>query len=168
MHSVLYFVCYTAKTAEVLDWKEQIKLMVLGDYMNSKIKELRTSHGAALYTMRAFTFLKKEKYELRMSMDCLPQELEMLSKLCIEMVEEVKRGVFDLSRFDTLISEGNYKIPQSTNYNYYKYKEPLVKTAEVETYVKSLKPDDIQEAAQKYLKEENLMEFVFRDRNNNP
>lgn len=168
MHSVLYSLCYTAKTAEVQDWKEQIKLMVLGDYMNSKIKELRTSHGAALYTMRAFTFLKKEKYELRMSIDCLSQELEMLSKLCKEMVEEVKSGVFDLARFDTVINEGNYKIPQSTNYNYYKYKEPLVKTADVETYVKSLKPDDIQEAAKNYLEEENLMEFVFRDRKINP
>ncbi|WP_268225152.1 M16 family metallopeptidase [Sinomicrobium oceani] len=163
MRSVRYSLCYLAKTEGQLDWKEQIKLMVLGEYMNSKIKELRTSHGAALYTMRAFTFFQKENYELRMSMDCIPEELGMLRKLCKEMIEEVKNGTFNQAQIEMVLNSGNLKIPQSTNYHYYRYKEPLVKMVDVEHYVRSLTPKDIREAAQKYLKDENLMEFVFRD-----
>lgn len=170
LHSVRYSLRHIAKVEDVLHWKEQIKIKILGDYMNSTIKELRSTHELALYSMRAFTFFEKEPmiYEFRMSIDCIPEELDKIRKLCRKMVKDVKNGSFNQAQIEMILNKEYIKIPQSTNYNYYRFEDPYVREIDIKRYVESLNSKDIQQTAEKYLKNENLMEFVFRDSSTNP
>ena len=154
-----------AKLNDPMDWKEQLKMEVLGRLMNYRIKELRYSKNASLYVMNAGATFNRElmQYEFRMSLDCIPEELEMLRKMCKDMVDEVKKGEFAQEILDKVLDRpGLLNIPRSTNYHYFRYNEPWVSTSEVERYIRSLSIGDIQEVAKKFLKEEHLFEFTYQ------
>ena len=53
-------------------------------------------------------------------------------------------------------------------HGYYKFNEPWLYTTEVEDYLKSLKIEDIEVTAKKYLRDENMMEFVFKNGRKDP
>lgn len=154
-----------AKLNVPMDWKEQLKMEVLGHLMNYRIKELRFSKNASLYLMNAGTTFNRElmQYDFRMSMDCVPEELEMLRKICKDMVDEVKKGQFAQEILDKVLERPSLlNIPRSTVYHYFRYNEPWASPLEVEQYIKSLGIGDIQEVARKYLMEEHLFEFTYQ------
>ncbi|GBF18235.1 peptidase M16 inactive domain protein [Arenibacter sp. NBRC 103722] len=165
MKSVKYSLRYMAKLNDPMDWKEQLKMEVLGRLMNYRIKELRFSKNASLYVMNAGTTYNRElmQYDFRMSLDCIPDELEMLRKMCRDMVDEVKKGQFAQEILDKVLDRPSLlNIPRSTDYHYFRYNEPWVSPFEVEQYIKSLSKGDIQEVARKYLMEEHLFEFTYQ------
>ncbi|RTE54139.1 insulinase family protein [Arenibacter aquaticus] len=165
MKSVKYSLRYMAKLNDPMDWKEQLRMETLGYLMNYRIKELRFLKNASLYIMNAGATYNRElmQYEFRMSLDCIPEELEMLQKMCKEMVEEVKKGQFAHEILDNVVDKpGLLNIPRSTNYHHFRYNEPYVSPLEVEQFLRSLSIRDIQEVARKYLKEEHLFEFTYQ------
>lgn len=165
MESLRYSLLFIMKAKNPMDWKYQVKWKVLGYLMDSKIQKLRYSNNAALYSIKASTNFNKElsSYELRMSVDCIPEELDMIRTLCKEMVKEIKSGVIDMERLENILKkESLSRIDQTTNYNVYRYNESWISPLKVKHYIKSITVSDIQKIAQEYIDEESPMEFVYK------
>ncbi|MCK0191911.1 insulinase family protein [Arenibacter sp. F20364] len=175
MKSVRYSLNYVVNTNNINDWREQIKMEVLGSLMNSKIQELRYRDEAALYNVWALTKFNRESmfYTFQMQLDCVREELEGLREICKEFVSDLKKGGFDKERFNEVIGnrilpkysaekQSLYKVCLKT-YHYYKYGESWVAIPEIERYIKSLNLKDIENTAKKYLKDKNLFEFVLKE-----
>lgn len=175
MKSVRYSLRFVTEADDPANWREHIKMDILGTLMDSKIHELRFNEEASLYDMRAMAKFNMESmiYDFQMQLDCVPEELEGLRKKCKEMVSEIKKDGFSQQRFNEVIQHRilpkysaerqSLNKVQSKTYNHYRYNVPWVSTSEIEYYIKSLGPKDIQKTAQKYLKDKNLTEFSFGD-----
>tara|TARA_R110002020_G_scaffold41194_1_gene121475 strand:- start:28703 stop:31600 length:2898 start_codon:yes stop_codon:yes gene_type:complete len=175
MKSILYSRRYIAKVEDPFDWKEHIKIDVLGILMDSKISELRYSEDAALFHPSATAKFHTDPlyYDVAMLLDCLPDELEKLRSLCREIVLDVKENNDNRERFNDVMSTliiSKYSANKESNFkkvrklkNYYAYGGPWIDPLQIEEYVQSLTYEDIQKTAQKYLKDEHLTEFVLRN-----
>src|SRR5690606_38488187 len=123
--------------------------------------------------MRALANFDKESltYTFEMYLDCFPEELETLRKLCNRLISEVKKNSSSPERFENIKpfiyrkysanGESQNKTMQ-VMYDHYKYIEPWIEKSEIESFVRSLSVKDISETARKYLKDENKLEFVMR------
>lgn len=181
MKSVMYSLRFIAPAHNLVDWKEQIKVEVLGFLMNSKVQELRYIDGFTLYNMRAFGGLNKNlsSYDIEIRLDIIPKELEALRKASKEMILEIKNRSFTEARFDQVIQNTALSIYKSRKqstfhrlqqlHDYYVYKQPWVTLSEsdIAHYIRSLTLEDVRETAQKYLNEDYLIEFVMQNNNVN-
>lgn len=177
MESVRYSLRYITKAVDPKDWKEHINIEVVGALMNSKIRKLRFMEEAALYNMIALSKFNRESmnYDFQMQIDCVPEELETLRRICKDMIVEIKKGAINKERFNEIISNKilpRYRAKENSQsqvlmktYNHYRYNEPWLNLSDIENYIRSLELKDIQRTAQKYLKDENLIEFVMSDEN---
>jgi predicted Zn-dependent peptidase len=170
MESVRYALIYMSKVQKPLDWKERIKMEVLGILMASKIKELRYSKNASLYNMKALTTFNRyfDTYDFQMLLDCIPEELGILQEACKQMVSEARQQSFGTDRFDEVINnllQEKYSLNQKNTYKemyeYYRYAENWGNLLDINNYLKSLTQNDIRAAAKKYLNEENTIEAVM-------
>lgn len=172
MKSEMYSLSYIAKVDKPLNWKEQIDLEVLGALMNSKMLELRFLLNAALYSTNYLAYSNESNYYFMMFVNAKPEELEMLRTACKDMVNKVKEKSFNQERFyevmhNTVYPRYTLQRQNSSDrrgkelYEQYQYQEPWVDATKVEEYVKSLTTEDMLKVAQKILKKEHLMEFVY-------
>lgn len=180
MKSVKYSLNYNSKANSVKDWKEQIKMDILGYLMNSKIKELRFKEDAALYNVFSITQFNREtlNYSFQIHLDCIPEELEVLRKICKDFVADLKKGRFKEERFNDVIQNRilpKYRTQNQSQYkqllkiyNHYRFNEPWVTTHEMEQYINTLDLKDIQNTAKKHLNDINMFEFVFKDDRSSP
>src|SRR5690606_19185421 len=156
------------------DWKEDIKVKLLGLLIHSKIQELRFSKDASLYQMGAFGRYVQylNSYEIGLLLDCVPEEVESLRTECKNMIDQIVKSGFRKQRFQVVIdqfikskyaqkSRSNQQAIQSM-YNYYRFNIPWVDIEEKKYFVRSLTPKVIQKTAQNYLKTENRMEFILK------
>src|SRR5690606_37223271 len=101
-----------------------------------------------------------------------------MRQLCKQMVLEIKMNSFSPERLDDvmrslILPKFNSKLESTfvklqKLYNHYVFNEPWIDPIEIENYAKSLTPEDIQATAQKYLNNDNMFEFVFRNRTTYP
>lgn len=176
MKSVLYSLNFMVKTDEPFNWKEHIKVKTLGFLLESKIRELRYSKNASLYNSMASGKFNRYQgyYVFEISLDCVSEELENLRRECKSIIEEVKSNSFSMERFNEVYDRflyPRYVENQSSllepsimkrMYEFYRYNVEYVNEPELKLFIKNLTPEDIQETAQKYLKDKNMMEFVMR------
>lgn len=157
-----------------IDWKETLTADALGWVFNSKIIQLRFDKNFSLYTAGAYSLYNEAEKQLEFgaSISCLPEEYPLIRQEFSKMVNELKERpvpeeLFEqgikrmLVEYDPSGKAGTQEEVQTKLYNHYKYGIPWVETKKVIPFIKSLKPKDIQFAAKKYLKEENLYEFVM-------
>jgi len=166
----LYSLVYAAKVKPSLDWKEYIKIKVFGLLMKSQIEELRFEGAGKLYFTSTGSSFSRElmAYQFRITLEPLAEELEILRNTCKGMVDNIRDGKINDNKLrKVIVSKMSYlkKIPQNSEYNYYRYGEPPVGIPIVTEYIKSIKPEDIQNTVKKYFNKENLMEFILK---NNP
>lgn len=176
MKSIKYCLNYISEIDSVMDWKEHIKMDVLGSLMNSKIDELRFKEDAAIYQRSALTQFNRESlnYSFQIHLDCIPEELEVLRKLCKEYVTDLKNGRFEEERFNEVIQNSILPKYNAQNqslfkeslkiYNYYRFNEPWITNQEIELYINTLGLKDIQNTAKKYLNDINMFEFVLKEK----
>lgn len=172
MKSIKYCLNYISEIDSITDWKEHIKMDIIGSLMNSKINELRYKEEAALYHMSALTQFNRESlnYSFQIHLDCIPEELEVLRKICKEFVTDLKNGRFKEERFDDVIQHQilpKYRAKSQYTqllkiYNHYRFNEPWVTSDEIEQYINNLDLKDIQNTARKHLNDINMFEFVLK------
>lgn len=180
LKSTMFSMRFVAKVENPMDWKEHIKVEVLGTLLGSKIKDLRYIEGMALYSPIARSRFNRiyRHYDFTMLLECVPEELEAMRQLCKQMVLEIKMNSFSPERLDDvmrslILPKFNSKLESTfvklqKLYNHYVFNEPWIDPIEIENYAKSLTPEDIQATAQKYLNNDNMFEFVFRNRTTYP
>jgi len=160
--------------SKTTDWKENIKINLLGAVMNIKSKELRFNNGAALYISAAGSRINKYHLwkELFVLLDCKPQEIEKSRKMVREMINEIKTGHVSNDLFKMVCDQVIYprysadrlsrnSLTMKRLYYHDRFKEPVLDPNRIEKFVKSLTIKDVQKAAQKYLKNENRIEFIM-------
>tara|TARA_R110002020_G_scaffold37072_4_gene111783 strand:+ start:4295 stop:7189 length:2895 start_codon:yes stop_codon:yes gene_type:complete len=179
MQSIQLYFRYISKVDKPLDWKEQLNIEVLGLLLDSKIRELRFSTEGGLYNMQALGSFNREflYYDVGILLDVIPKELEMLRKAFKQIVSEIQRESFSQELFEEVMHSRvhpRYALSRQENsvrrgeklYVHYRYDEPWIDPVKIEKYLEALTPGDIQKAAQKYLREDDRMEFTFQNGNN--
>lgn len=172
--SVNYMLRFVTKSPNPKDWKEHIRVVLLGRLMSRIIRNLRYDKGAALYNFSAHGLYNRylEAYSLGLYLDCTEQELKWLRDESKRLVVEIKENGVDPEIFKQVKDQTLslwYKAKSEEGftpkelYEKYRYNEPIVDKEKREKFVKSLTARDIQKTANKYLNKVNMMEFIFRD-----
>lgn len=174
MESTEYSMRFIAQAENPNDWKERIKAEFLGFYLSAKLKDLRFKDRAALYKMFAGTVYQDElsRYLFYISLDVIPEELEWLRQKCMGIITEIKTEPLDKEIFDGILNNvvlpkyGSQRLNQNDRmaerlYKTFRYGTPWIKASELYKFVRSLTTKDVQEIANKYLKKENMFEFVM-------
>lgn len=181
MRSVIYSLRFITSTIKPTTWKEQVKVDVLGNLIYSKVYELRYKDGFSLYNLMSLAELNRNissyDFEIRLNVDS--KELQEVRKTCKEMIREIKNHTFTEARFKEVVRNTilpNYKSKKQSPFHrlqqlhdYYVFNESFINISEseIENFILSLTREDILETARKYLKEENLIEFVMKNKNLN-
>tara|TARA_R110000823_G_scaffold115580_1_gene238329 strand:- start:92 stop:409 length:318 start_codon:yes stop_codon:yes gene_type:complete len=105
----------------------------------------------------------------------MAQDLDKIRISCKELVKEVGKKSLQQGLFKEVIINKITKLQGGSVFQqleklhgYYKFNKPWLYTTEVEDYLKSLKIEDIEVTAKKYLRDENMMEFVFKNGRKDP
>ena len=177
LKGVKYSMKFISATQDPLDWQEHIKVEILGALLSSISKKLRYVDESAIYDTFATASFNRElsSYEITMNLDCMAQDLDKIRNSCKELVKEVGNKSLQQGLFKEVIINKMAKLQGGSIfqqmeklYGYYKFNEPWLYTTEVEDYLKSLKIEDIEVTAKKYLRDENMMEFVFKNGRKDP
>lgn len=173
MKNVLYTLKFIKKADNPLNWKEEFKLRVLGVLTNLKIRSLRYEKRLSLYNMTALGKVNRDlsRYEISIQLDCVPEELVEVQRECKNIISEIKSGMVSNEMLEQSIIRlyymydktitGQHHIVQNKLYEHYRFKIPWMEHYEIEQFLKSLTVEDIVATANKYLKEENLNEFIM-------
>ena len=154
------------------DWQEQIKVKALAKITKFKNFALRFEKGYSLYGVHGEGDYNENtnRYELNFYFECVPKEyLEIrreFHKIISSLISEpVSQGFFEQimkDLYEDYEVEGkggeHWKIHQDL-YEHYRYGQPIIDAAEVESYLRSLTRWDILETAKKYYKPKNFYEF---------
>lgn len=168
--SLNYMLSFMNKMPNSYEWKEHIKVKLLGNLINDKLKSFRYGKGASLYNFDGYSKYNRyfKAYNLIIYMDCTEQEFEWLREESKKLIADIKENGFDPETFRR-IQERSYKVSLDQGlkpkevYEHYRYNDPFVNKKEQAYFIKRLTMKDIQETAKEYLKEENMMEFVLKD-----
>lgn len=172
--NLLYKAIYIKQTLQPKDWREQVKVMILGYILQEKVKSLRFEHGFAIYLPLASGKLIKDlsRFEISFTADCEQKELEQIKDGFRTIISEIKSGQINKNVFKNYLQKMEFinevvygaERMEALNqlYSLYKYGIPLVKPSEKVQYINSLSLDQIVKTANKYLNQDNFYEFVLR------
>ena len=176
MKSLQYGIVYAQEAKNPHDWKEQLKVEILGEITDMKVWSLRQEKGYSLYMVGASGKFNEEmeRYEITSTFDCVPEEFPLIRRDFKRIISEIKNGFFSKNDFQQTIDgvsaaygADRLNVPRILNsrlFNYYRYRLPWLDPAEVLEFIESLTAKDIVETANKYYKEENLFEFEMRSK----
>lgn len=172
-----YHIIFIQTAPILLDWKEQLRVEALGWITTEKAWRLRFEMGLELYDVRVSGAFNKKlnRYEISSTFECVPEEFNIIREELSKVISEMKsgqitegifqKGMFAMHLFYDLNKRGGKHLPQHQNlYAHYRYGQPLTDPVEVEEFVNSLTVEDIVKTANKYFKDDNLYEFVMRDK----
>jgi len=168
MKNVSYASRFISKAENPGDWKEQIKIDVLGKIIGKLGWNLRFNKGYNIYLITAFGKynMDMQRYELGFNLSCSNEELALLREECKQIISKIRSGAITEHMFE---NSRNMLVKKRINeqkrlYEYYCYGQPWVDSAEIDRFIKSLTIKDIVEIANKYCKEEYLFELVMKDK----
>ncbi len=177
LNYIKYHISFLQAAPILLDWKEQLRVEALGWITTEKAWRLRFEMGLALYDVEVRGAFNKKlnRYEISSTFECVPEEFNIIRKELSKVISEMKsgqitegifqKGMFAMHLFYDLNKRGGKHLPQHQNlYAHYRYGQPIIDPAEVEEFVNSLTVEDIVKTANKYFKNENLYEFVMKDK----
>lgn len=165
-----YGLNFVRKRTEEDDWKEELKVRVLGMIMDNLIYDLRAGEGLPLYEMGAGGKYNRimDRYEIMFSFSCLPEQLPIVQKKTQHIINDLKSGkiskeIFSSQRnllksvFNSIsLNQPSYKAKKI--YRNYRYGEPLIGTSKIENFFINLTPEDIVDTARKYFQDKYLYE----------
>lgn len=175
MENYSYGTFYIQKVEDMNDWREEIKVKVLGEVLRQKIWDLRFKKGYGIYGTSGFASLNPElqRYEFHTYLYCQPSDLANLQKEIRKVYDDLKAGnissselkpalkILYLFNFSDRAHGRGVQIRKL--YEHYRFNQPWVEEEEAEAFAMNLSVKDVQEVAQRYLKEENFQELVIRD-----
>ncbi|TDN94963.1 putative Zn-dependent peptidase [Salegentibacter sp. 24] len=173
----LYMSYIIKKTTDSLDWRERIKVKALGAVTNTKMWGLRFDKGYPLYSPGAGAKynMVKNRYEIHTYFNTEPAEIENLrkefKKIMIHLkTEKIPKSILEqslermLNIYNPETGGNTHRWVQKKLYNHYRFNLPWVENLEIHQFIKELTPSDIQETAKKYFQDENLFEFVIKEK----
>ncbi|QLE01992.1 insulinase family protein [Galbibacter sp. BG1] len=170
MKNVNYALKYISKATDPANWREQIKIDVLGKIIWNMAWDLRFTKGYNIYLITGFGKYNMDmrRYEIGFDLSCSNEELELLRKECKQIISKIKSGtvadhVFEDSRNFVMKNRIN---EQKRLYEHYYHEQPWVSPAERKRFIESLTIKDIVGIVNKYCNDGSLFEFVMRDKEN--
>src|SRR5690606_13953623 len=93
-NSAYYMLRFVSKSKEPSDWKEQIKVVILGRLINFVLSDFRYKKNAALYDFSGFGNYNRylNAFSLGISLQCEIQELEWLREECKNTIDFIKKN----------------------------------------------------------------------------
>ncbi|WP_034892280.1 M16 family metallopeptidase [Gillisia sp. Hel_I_29] len=170
-----YALAYIKGKESIGDWKEELKVKVLGKVANALLYRLRNEEELALYYFSAGGYYNRAmgRYELKFRLNCTQEELSLVEKKTKDIIDDIQRGNFSESYLQKAIEELISQYQQFEDlslwnneslYRHYKYNEPIIKVDEIQNFLSSLTVEDIEETAQKYFKNEFKYELKSKSK----
>lgn len=160
-----YALAYVKTKDSSDDWKEELKVKVLGKVANTLLHRLRNEEELALYFYSAGGYYNRAmgRYEVKFRLNCTQEELLLIEKKVNDIINDIKQGNFSKNYFQKAIEELVSRYQQFKDlslwnneslYRRHKYNEPIIRVDEIQNFLSSLTVEDIEETAQKYFKNE--------------
>src|SRR5690606_27605993 len=156
------------------DWREQIKVRILGMIANQKAWSLRFDKNYGLYLISGFGKFNRNmsRYEIGLNFSCSEEDLTSIKKESRRIISEIKSGKIEKEfkpavksiLLKSIYSNSRANQPWALRerlYEHFRYQRPWIRSSEFEHYVKSLQSKDIMETAIKYLDNHKFYEFVM-------
>tara|TARA_B100000378_G_scaffold260542_1_gene241271 strand:+ start:4490 stop:7357 length:2868 start_codon:yes stop_codon:yes gene_type:complete len=169
-----YRLQYIRKREPNEDWKELIKVRLLGAITSEMAWRIRFEKGIALYNLGVYSDLNPEmsRYEIKFRFECNPEDLEFIREECQRIIQSIKTGSMKsefyklgLKRIQREYSENelgkNQKV-QEELYYHLRFKEELVDKSTIKNFINSIDEKDIIETANKYFKDRYKYEFEMK------
>lgn len=165
-----YAICYVKGRDSRDEWKEELKVKVLGNVINGLLYRLRSEEELALYYFSAGGYYNRamNRYELELRLNCTQEELVLVQNKTNDIIYDVKQGNFPESylkdKLEELVSQyskdGTLSLWNNESlYRYYKHDEPIVALEEIQNFLSKITIEDIKETANKYFKNEYKYEL---------
>ncbi|MAE87875.1 MAG: peptidase M16 [Flammeovirgaceae bacterium] len=153
--------------------EESYILSSLGEVMTNRLIDLIREEKSGVYGVGANGYISERPYEnytFSISFPCGPENVAELKKAVYEEIELIKKEglteedlneIKEAQKIDRKesLKENRYWLNQLSAY--YSYDRDLTDFFEYEKQVEDLTTKDLQEAAKKYLVEDNLIEIVL-------
>ena len=170
----MYRPLFIVPTNGQVNWKDKIIAEALGKVLDFKVWNLRFQKGYSLYSVSGYSVFNEneQRHEFGAQFNCTPEEYPLLReefhkiiktlKSELTSIEVLEQGLKEMnSKYDPSGRAGSHEAVQQDLYLHYRFGVPWVDRNELQLFVKSITPKDVQKAAQNYFKEENLYEFVM-------
>lgn len=169
----IYGLKFFKKAEQKNTLKNEIKIMMLGQILNLKLKKLRIEEGLAIYNAGAAGSIDREKdmYEISLTVEGDLRELPIIKTNIVRYINEIRS--LNIEK-DEVIAAKNYlkhfyfeeamrrnKNVQKYLYRYLKFGEEWKDSAEGEKYLNSFTIEDFSNFANEFLDEQNRFEFVM-------
>lgn len=152
---------------------ENRSLTALGELLTIKLTEILREEKSGVYGVGAGGGISKlpyERYSFSISFPCGPENVDSLIKAALDEVRKIQNGQIDdkdvakvietrLVRTREQFKQNNYWY--SLIYNDLVYGNELLNLEETEKRILAITKEDIQKAAQKYLKIDERQQFVL-------
>lgn len=174
MPNISYGTSFIIKPDNIYDWKERLKIEVLGEVVRQKLWGLRFKKGYGLYDLsaRGFYNFPLQRYEVRTYLFCQPQDFKRLQEEIKQIYSDIRAGKIsqeELSGALELVDVFNFSeramrlgIKIKELYHHYRFNYPWVDFPQMKKFTSEVNNKDLIEVADKYLKEDNFHEFVMR------
>lgn len=175
MENYSYGTFYIDRAKDLNDWQEHIKVDVLGEVLRQKVWDLRFKKGYGVYGPMGHANFNPElqRYEFHTYLSCQPKDFDNLQKEVREIFSDLRAGRISSSELKPALEIFQlFNFSERANvlgvharklYEHYRFNQTWVDEEKAKAYVMDLTVEDLQEVAQKYLREENFHELVIRD-----
>ncbi|MCX2838373.1 insulinase family protein [Salinimicrobium sp. MT39] len=174
MPNISYGTSFIIKPEDFYDWKERMKIEVLGEVVRQKMWDLRFKKGYGLYDVSARGQMNYNlrRYEIHTYLFCQPKDFERLQEeirqiysdiIMGEISEEELSGAREMVEYFNF-SEKAIRLGTKINglYHHYRFNYPWTDIGRMSSFTKELNREDIVEVAKKYLEGENFHEYVIK------
>lgn len=156
------------------DWKKEIIIEALAGVATKKAWSLRFEKGYDLYDVSVWGFYNHlvNRYEVGSVFSSVPEEYSKIRQDFKKIISEIKSGKVSKKEFKDGVwlmylfhdDKRKSRLMHLKIYEHYRYGEHWVDPIEEEKFARSVTIEDVVKAANNYLKEENLYEFVMKDK----
>ncbi|WP_037316088.1 pitrilysin family protein [Salegentibacter sp. Hel_I_6] len=170
-----YYALSFIKQRENSNWKEDIKLRLLGQVANRMLFKLRSEKALKLYYFSAGTYTNRimDRNELTFLVNIHPNEFPIVKQSIAEYIETIKNGDISDNIFEEIMIHNQpYFLVKTLNsqanileklYYYYRYNEPFINPVEIHDFFESLTKQDIQKIAREYFRDKYLHEIQIEN-----
>lgn len=174
LKNVMYGITFIEEAHDPNDWKEQIIVEALAGVATQKAWALRFEQGYSIYAVSVWGTYNHHmnRYEIGSVFPTVPKEFINIREEFKKIISEIKSGAISKKEFQDgvrmmYIFHGANRVQRLMHpkiYEHYRFGEPWVDPVDEEEFTRSVTIDDVVKVANKYLKEENLYEFVMKDK----
>ena len=157
------------------DWnyKNRFVLQKLCTILQIKLREVLREDKSGVYGIGAYARIKeypRPEYSVNIAFGCAPARVDELIKLVKEQIKDMQNNLpsdsnmVKIKQLTTRELEVNLKRNSYWATQFFRalyYNEPFDLFLKQKELINSIKPEDIQNAAKKYLNDKNYMQFVL-------